>query len=274
MKGHFPLVHDAHPAAAYNNIDKSITLAWDSFPNYKLIAIPFGFEARIHMKHGAIAKITDSQRIGVSAPALEDRIIKTHSRTPYAFLVHGLTKEQYQVILKQRIWVSIDITFRIMTTKPSPPDLLFSITELSSLNTEGVYDMVLSIWSRETTLDLIRDTIQTFPQDPTTVVNYKSFLASLKIECITIKEKGGRINPIYNTYADNRYFRNHSLWSKIRTLLAGLRYGSAMLGSGFIKVALFHCNICHGADHPRGLCPFPKIQGWKGPLGLRDGVQE
>ena len=285
MKGLFPIVHVAHPAAAYNNVNKTVTLAWDSFPNFKLIAVPFGFEARLHAKHGAItrgilsaiAEITDSQRIGVSAPAPEDRLIKTCSRTPYAFLVHGLTKRQYQLLLKQRIWASVDITFRITTTKPSPPDLLFSITELSSLDTEGVYNMVLSIWSKESTIALIQDLIQTFPgfpEDPSTKVDLKSFLASLKIHCVTIKEKGGRINPVYNTYADNRYFRNHSLWSKIRSSLAGLRYGSAALGSGLVKVAFFHCNICHGADHPRGLCPFPKIQGWRGPLGLREGMQE
>ena len=282
MKACFPPVHDAHPAAAYNNINKSITSAWDGFPNYKLIAVPFGFESRLHLKHGvitrgiltAIAEITDSQRIGISPPAPEERTIKNRSRTPYAFLVHGLSKEQYQFLLRQRIWASVNITFRIMTTKPSPPDLLFSITELSSLNSETVHNMVLSVWSQESTIILIQDIIQSFPQDASNMVNFRSFLTSLKIDCVTIKEKGGRINPIYNTYADNRYFRNHSLWSKIRSLLAGLRYGSAALGCGVVKVALFHCNICHGVDHPRGLCPFPKIQGWCGPLGLREGTQE
>jgi hypothetical protein len=26
-----------------------------------------------------------------------------------------------------------------------------------------------------------------------------------------------------------------------------------------------HCQICHYITHPRGLCPFPKLNGWMGP---------
>ena len=281
MKGIFPLVHDAHPAAPFINIDKATIAAWDSFPTFKLIAIPFGFESRIHQKHGniirgilsAVVDITGSQRFGISAPGPEDRLIKSRSRTPYAFLIHGLSKDNYRSLIKQRIWCSNDITFRIATTKPTPPDLLFSITELSSLDTERVHNMVLTIWSRDASISAIQDIIIAFPRDNlTSIPDFKSFLATLKVNCLLIKERGGRLNPIYNVYANGRYFQNHSLWSQVRSYLAGLNYGSSLVGSGLVKVALFHCNICHGADHPRGLCPFPKVQGWKGPLGLPEGV--
>ena len=40
IKGIFPLVYDAHPATPFINIDKVTIAAWDSFPTFKLIAIP------------------------------------------------------------------------------------------------------------------------------------------------------------------------------------------------------------------------------------------
>ena len=35
-----------------------------------------------------------------------------------------------------------------------------------------------------------------------------------------------------------------------------------------------HCNICHGADHPRGFCPFARLQGWRGPDGMPDTARK
>ena len=280
MTGLFPPVHDAHPTAIYNNVKESVYLAWDTFPVYKLVAIPFGYESKAHHRHGdikrsilsAVAEITKSQRVGISAPAPEERI-KTRARTPCTFLVHGLAKEEYQTLLKQRIWCSTDITFRIATTKPHPPDLLFSLTEFASLNTEEVYNMVLTVWSKDTTISTIQNIVKSFPhKNPNAQPNYKSFLATLKVDLIKIREKKGRINPVYNIYTNGKYFREHELWSQIRTFLLGLRYGSAGLGIGIAKSGLFQCSLCHGVDHPRGLCPFLLIQGWRGPLGLPEGV--
>lgn len=280
MNEDMPLVHDAHPAAIFDHIDLGTIEQWDGFPTYKLIAIPFGFEARQHPKHkgiqkrilAAIAEITNSHRAGVSAPGPEDRVIRSRRRTPYAFLIHGLTKEQYQTLLLQRIWVSVDTTFRIATTKPTCPDLLFTITELSTLDSDAVYQTVLTTWSKETTCTAIKEVIEKNLSDssPDAIPNIKGFLASLIVECLRIKEDKARLSPHYNIYANGRYFQNHKLWSQVRRLLANLTYGNCMIGSGFVKVAAFHCTICHGADHPRGLCPFPKIAGWRGPLGLAE----
>ena len=35
-------------------------------------------------------------------------------------------------------------------------------------------------------------------------------------------------------------------------------------GKGNVKETNYKCRLCHGCDHLRGLCPFPKIRGWNG----------
>ena len=126
--------------------------------------------------------ITDSQCFGIFAPAPKDRLIKSQSHTPYAFLIYGLFKENYCFLIKQKIWCSNDITFCITTTKLTPPDLLFSIMELSSLDTKRVHDMVFIIWSHKASISAIQDIIIAFPHnDLTSISDFKSFLATLKV---------------------------------------------------------------------------------------------
>jgi hypothetical protein len=85
MRGPFPPIHDTNPVATFNNINKAIVSAWYNFFTHKLIAIPFSFNALVHLKHGTITKglllavvnITNSQCIEVSAPTLNNWPIKS-----------------------------------------------------------------------------------------------------------------------------------------------------------------------------------------------------
>ena len=279
MRCTMPPINDAHPTAPFDYIEVKTIKEWDSFPTFKLIATPFGFEARQQLKHNsirirllaAVAEITSSRRAGVSAPGPTDRIIRARRRTPRAFLIHSLTREQYISLMKQKVWVSADIAFRVLPTKPNCPDFLFTIINLSSLDTDEVAKMVRSIWQREDTIAGIHEIIHsTSPSPINQLMNLPSFIASMWVECLNIKEDGGRLTPHYNVYAPGRLFPDHKVWNRVRGLLARIPYNTLLLGAGEAKLALYHCNLCHAADHPRGLCPFPRIQGWIGPSGLPD----
>jgi hypothetical protein len=86
---------------------------------------------------------------------------------------------------------------------------------------------------------------------------------------LEIREKGGLLTPQFNVFAKGKLFQDHDMWIKVRGFLSRLSYTSNLLGGdGVTKAALHHCNVCHAADHPRGLCPFLALNGWKGPSGL------
>jgi hypothetical protein len=281
MRISMPPVHDSHPTAPWAFIQKTTITEWDSFPTYKLIALPFGFEARQHGKHinirkrilAAVVDITSSQRAGVCAPVPFDRIIKSRRSTPRAFLIHSLTKEQYFTLLRPKIWVSAEISFRVIITKPTCPDLLFTITELSSQNADAVRTMVQAAWQQATTRDAIQEIITSFstanPQAHQPDVD--AFITSLWVENLNVREGGGLLTPQFNVYAKGNLFQDHAMWTKIRGVLSRLQYFSNLLGgTGIPMIGLHHCNLCHAADHPRGLCPFPALNGWKGPSGFEN----
>ena len=284
MKEVLPIVHDAHPAAPLDHIDMKTIKEWDSCPNYRLIAAPFGFDAHQQFKHNnlkkrilaAVAEITQSPRVGVCAPGLHDRVVKSRHRTPRAFLIHGLNKDQYRMLLKQKVWASAVITFRVTTTTPTSPDLLFTLTEFSTLDVGEISAMVQDLWQKNETLLMVQDAIEGIPIDvkKEALPDIKAFLDSVKIDQLKMMESGGRLTPHYNVYANAKFLQNHTMWSKARGVLSKLYYGTSLLGSGVPLIRAHHCNICHSTDHPRGFCPFAKLLGWKGPNGLADTTRK
>ena len=88
---------------------------------------------------------------------------------------------------------------------------------------------------------------------------------SMWVEKLDTKRAGETMAPSFNIYTDSGGISIDEVWVRLRNHLTAQTYRSSMQGSGKTKAAPFHCGICHGVDHPRGLCPFPDIPGWNGP---------
>jgi hypothetical protein len=88
----------------------------------------------------------------------------------------------------------------------------------------------------------------------------QEIISTLRVAIIRICSQGGRPRPIANLYIEWP-FDNDEAWSQLTASVARTNYQDSLLGSG-----LYHpgwtCTICHGADHPLGLCPLPLVPGW------------
>jgi hypothetical protein len=262
---------------------KKITQAWDTYPDYKLIAIPFGFDVRQHTNHdkiqnsilAAVVEITDTQEAGVSAPA-PDKVITKHDDTPRSFLIHSLTKPHYQMLLKQRIWSCPEITFRITAPKPKCPNLLFSIVGMSTADPNQVQTMVKTIWNDPGVMNNLHTLAQKYPtgneQQPAPKI--QAFIDSVNMTKLNIKLENNVPAPAFNVYASGYFIRIPKLWTDIRDYLVLLKYSAHRIGRGTAYTSYFDCKICHGADHPKGLCPFPALKGWKGPTGNTETITD
>ena len=191
MKGELPKIHSAYPAAAFLFVEPKKILEWDTFPDNKLIALPFGVQARQQFRHhnirarllAAVVEITNAQQVGVAAPGPDDRMIKNRRETPIAFLIHSLTKPQYLTLLNQKIWVSSNIAFQVVTMKPTSPDYLFSLLDLATVGLKAVRTMIQSKWNEEHTQAALQDISQAArnkasgPSDP----DIPAFLETLHI---------------------------------------------------------------------------------------------
>ena len=276
-----PKINDAHPTAIFDLIDLSVIDEWDSYPEGKLAAIPFGSEVRNLDLHDdirnrifvAAAEITKAQQISVSGPRPNAHARETR-RYPSTFLIYDLSELQRRTLLERQIWSSTEITFRVAPILPCRSDFLFSIAGLTTLTTDNVRDMVFKVWQDKETLAMIHETTRvTDTEGPMIQVRaLEDFLNSMEVKRLDVREKKGALSPRFNVYADSKHIEDHNVWGKIRHFLATRQYISTMIGRGTSNMAPFNCGICHSVDHPRGLCPFPDVPGWNGPARRPEGM--
>ena len=68
-------------------------------------------------------------------------------------------------------------------------------------------------------------------------------------------------DPHFNIYAKGDIINDDETWLQLKKYLRNRNYKTMLIGTGSATED-FVCNICHGHDHPGGLCPFPRIPGW------------
>ena len=275
-KAEMPPIHYAHPTTIFDHLDVNLVDDWEKLPKGKLLAQPFGPVARDAGKHpllksllfAAIFEITNSHDVSVSAP----RPKPNSYRTPFSFLIYNVTEQQAQTLLERRVWSSSAITFSISTFNPGCPEYLFSIKGLTTMASGEVFKTVNEVWRNQDSLTFLQALCHNLPENlqEQAIVTLQYFVNSLQVRKLDTKLPGNAIAPIFNIYANGSLISNDNTWSKIRAYYASRTYAPQAQDPGVTIVAPFRCSICHAADHPRGLCPFPIIEGWNGPKRRED----
>ena len=188
--------------------------------------------------------------------------------TPTSFLIYNLSIVQASLLLQQGVWSSTIITFHITTLSPPCPDFLFSLTDFSTTMPSSMEKVIRKVWDcPETHKDLGTIIENTTPIEERANAQQSviAFLAALEIRVLGTKDRGDILIPHFNVFSKGALIGNDNLWTRIRDSLAVKKYHTLLQGKGAAKIKPFNCAICHGVDHPRGLCAFPAIEGWNRP---------
>ena len=273
-----PSVHDASPTSIYDHIEDSMLKSWERSPGEKVLVQPFDEFVTNAVNHeslririlSAVTDITQANHVRVSAPLLlkkDDEVPPKHL-TPTAFLVCNLAPSHVKSLLDRYVWTSTSIAFRVIPTDPPRPNYLFTIKGLGTTLEEDVRDMVQTVWHDEDSLTFLTSIANETPLVDRREVasSLGSFIDSLKVERLDIKERGDTHAPRYNILANGATIANDNTWSRIRFFLANRAYVDFLIGIGTTEISPYKCTLCHGVTHPRGLCPFPEIKGWNAPI--------
>ena len=275
-KAEMPLIHYTHPTTIFDHLDVNQVDDWEKLPKGKLLAQPFGPVARDAGKHpllksllfAAIVEITNSHDVSVSAP----RPKPNSYRTPFSFLIYNVTEQQVQTLLERRVWSSTAISFSVSTFNPGCPEYLFSIKGLTTMAKEEVFKTVDEAWHNQDSLAFLQAICHNLPENlkEQAAITLQQFINSPQVRKLDTKLPGNTIAPVFNVYANGSLISNDNAWSKIRAYYATRSYAPQAQDPGVTVIAPFRCSICHAADHPRGLCPFPIVDGWNGPKRRED----
>jgi hypothetical protein len=120
-------------------------------------------------------------------------------------------------------------------------------------------------------LKLIRDTVRDNTQARACIARYNTnpeafeqIIDSLQIEPLLVGlpgSDGGGTRLTWNVYATppSQNAKRNNEW---RRVVASLTFVTTFHGAGQANKTLGPCSGCRSLDHPRGLCPFPLMDGW------------
>ena len=275
-QGPMPNIFDGEPATLLAGIDKEQIRTWLIIPTGKVLARPFDISVNRQTNHPGIAmallaaakEITGAASAAVASPN-RDRNAPRQERPllPRTFLIHDLTKDEATTLLEGGIWSSKDITFQVAPVNVKRPDFLFTIAEFATDNEEHVADAIMAAWNDQMTNAILRSIAGRTPDEEEQqerMGQMLEFLESMMVTRLDMRKTGKRPDPHFNVYTNGEAIEDEETWLDLRRYLRNRPYKSNTLGTGRVKTKDFTCSLCHGHDHPRGLCPFPSIPGWNG----------
>ena len=273
-KGQTPPIYDENPATLLARIDPVQIGSWLDLPTGKVLARPFDLDVRYKPNHQHIAQalaaaakeITGATSVAIAPPNKDPALPKRESQ-PYTFLIHNISKEDERTLLEREVWSSKEITFQVTAIYIKRPEFLFTLKGFNTSEPAEVISSLAETWEDPATTNLIRTLASYAPsQDEQQEWNnqMRDFLESATVKHLNIKSQGGRENPHFNVYANGDIIEDDETWLQLQKYLRNRLYKSLLIGTGKTLREDFVCGLCHGHDHPRGLCPFPQIPGWNG----------
>lgn len=269
--GPMPNIHDEDPATLLARIDQVQVHNWLSLPTGKVLARPFGTDVRFRPNHACIAKeiaaatkeITGATK-AIVAPPNKNPDISRWEKQPITFLIHNISKEDEQTLLDRKVWSSSEITFQVASINIRRPTFLFTLRGFTTGESTDVLASLAEIWSDQATTALIKRLAKDAPtqeEGQEWYMQMVEFLDSASVKHLDIKSQGGKDDPHFNIYAKGDIIDDDETWLQLKKYLRNRNYKTMLIGTGSATED-FVCNICHGHDHPGGLCPFPRIPGW------------
>ena len=278
----FPASHRGMAGEFLVGLNPETIDAWCDLPDPKFFLRVFGYDGSLpHERHATLIGLVRiafgeiSKSTGTMEP--EARVAPPSPTTPpsmhplITFLAHGMTTDFANMVLKQRIWSSSEITFEALPFEPDLiPSLTICIAGFTSPDEKAAQMAVHATWSSTANQAKLIETLQ--HHDPLFKGEDQKEEArraiaemthSLRVELINYKEQGGIPAPRFNVFTTTPT-SDMLVWTHIKKYLFTLTYPSVLIGTSRCA-PLFSCQICHSFSHPRGLCPFPTLPGWKGP---------
>lgn len=213
-----PKVQDIHQTTPFQYIHLNLISAWENLAGEKLLIIPFSNAAQEPKLHNAlknrilyvVTEITNSQGMGVSAPSPNADTAKA-KHYPLSFLVYNLTTPQKIQLLERGVWSSQAITFQAIPFFPANSDYLFSIKGFSLIMEDHIQVLVHNIWHDLETINFAHNLVNTTPKQEcaTLTITISSFLDSLSVKCLNIKEHRGALTPCYNIFTNSNSIPTH-----------------------------------------------------------------
>ena len=266
----FPQVQGRNSTFPFDNISCQQLIDWLKLPGPCVFAQPLmhGYyppqiaQEIVGMLREVIGDILGHASAKITAPIAASTPVNL-DQAPYTYLVRNISSDDVAKLAFRQCWATNRIGFLIYTAEAIMPSYLGAIQGFNMSDDEDIaalLNLVQQTFRDSEILAIIANASkQAIPEtDPMKKAN--DIINTVNIRIIHIRSQRGSLRPIANLYL-KWPFDDDEAWSQITAVVARTSYQDSLLGLG-TYYAGWTCTICHGADHPSGLCPLPLIPGW------------
>ncbi|KAF7795101.1 hypothetical protein EIP86_011105 [Pleurotus ostreatoroseus] len=270
----FPVVHWADVAAPHLGQTVDQALAWEGHEGPKITVLIAGHSPLdgtihpplLHLVNLATQEIhafLGTTTCRLCAPIPQNPVTRLNCE-PYAMFARDLSGDEY-------VLSTATITLFFFRFGFSIPRFLGFITGYTTRDENEVYTIVRAFLDRH--LPEIMHIVNDNPLVSQAIVLQPiadRIVSSLRVSFLDVRGPQGVPTPHFRVYLDLPV-DNHASFTAIRNIFLQGPWNDSFAGVGRFNVVYGStCGLCHGSDHPRGLCPFLAVPGWQGPGAAPD----
>ena len=279
----FPTTYRGQAAEFMINLAQNTVIAWRAMAEPKFLVRFYDYDGKdgTARHQTLVLKLQKSLEIiasHVGTPTTNLKISPPSSLAlpdaapPTTFLVYGASRLLRNTVVDQRIWSVPQVTFEAYPFESNViPTLILCLAGFICPDEDTIVNSVKSAWLQPlAVIQLAEILLSADPKNfsgetgPLRAQNaIRSMANSARSELLNYRTPGGAPSPRWNVHVTSPTSRIGA-WAKIKEYVDELLYPSTLCGTGSTR-KFFLCTLCHSCNHPRGLCPFPSIQGWHGP---------
>ena len=191
--------------------------------------------------------------------------------SPHSFILYGIHEDTWNMLANRVIWRTKFLRFTAYKLVDNRLAFLGAIKHLSNYYSDkdspSLRNNIILIWKQGNGVEsLIHDLLletesKMLCGDDTPVIDQASIdeiIDSLCVRFMPVAKAGGVPNPFTNLYLEKNPFNNDQ-WHRLKVMVSTTLYDTELHGRWEFWSA-WTCSMCHGIDHPRGLCPFDNLE--------------
>ncbi|KAJ7059000.1 hypothetical protein C8F01DRAFT_1147742 [Mycena amicta] len=217
----------------------------------------------------AVCGLTGCKALTVIAPIANGTVDESRP-PPYSYLVDGDT-ESVTHLTNQIVWSTPDITFFAIPYQVPRSSFLMTLDgytcDDSPDSREALALGIVGIIRAHQPVMAFLSQNASFPEGSTPANEADIIVNSIAVLPLRMARNKTSFFTVWNVYVTITPDMPFDLWLAWVGLLRGLTYELHRFGRGVCRTGdkQFKCSGCKSCDHPAGMCPYPKIEGWQGP---------
>ncbi|KAF7792699.1 hypothetical protein EIP86_003797 [Pleurotus ostreatoroseus] len=186
---------------------------------------------------------------------------------PYTFFLFDITPDEERRLTEQGIICTPTLTIIVKDISWATPYVVGVLRGYETRNPDEIFRSVRPRFENLLVpiLDVAAEENEIYADAGHRRATTRQILASLRVRLLDRRTTGAHASPEFFIYA-HIPVNDFDNYQRVRDILAAADWTDFFAGPGRFEPPKPHwCRLCHGADHPRGLCPLPATPGWLGP---------